>query len=346
MKKAQQIILVLSIFFLSCENEPFEILIGKINVNSALFTDLKNLTETTPEDPEVVCLTFVYPFNVYLYNEDGEIADSRIVHNNIEFTELLGQMQNENAIGLSYPISGTTENGASISINDNLELKEAIEACIEDQIIRYCNNLLEEKNCVWKIESQNENDLYNDSLLDFYEDGTGVFYHNGNSYRTSWISLFIEEQLHINIHLEGDSSVSKDWNFDWEASIIDEDTILIQHNDQSFEIKKNCNLDNNCDYVEFRECEISDGENAADFVFNEYIDCIISFDENTDVTGATLTFYETIDDANQQINPLDTTSYRNITNPQIVFVHIEDTNNETSEIIRIVLLAVSCNNNQ
>jgi len=343
MRRVQQVILGLSFFFLSCENESFDTLIEKIDTNSELFANLKSLSETTSQESETICLTFVYPFNIYLYNEKGDISDNRIVNNNLEFTELLGQMQDKNSISLSYPISGTNENGDSISINNNFQLKQAIEACLEDQIIIYCNTILEEKNCVWNIKSQNENDLYDPALLDFYEDGTGIFYHNGNSFRTSWISLFIEQQLHINIHLEGDSTIAEDWNFDWKATIIDENTVIINNNEQRYQIRKNCDFENNCDYLEFRACEIEDSENTAEFIFDEYLDCIVSFDENSDMTTTELSFYETIEDANMQLNVLDTNSYNNTTNPQIIFVRKQDINEETVEIIRIVLFVETCN---
>ncbi|WP_108802309.1 hypothetical protein [Aquimarina sp. Aq107] len=344
MKRIQKLLILLCIVLSSCENESFEPLVEKIDANSELYANLKDVAEIRSENSEVVCLTFIYPFNVYLYNDNGEITQSQIINENREFVSLLGQIDNESAIGLSYPISGTTNDGNTININNNLELKEAIEACIEDQIISYCNDLLEQ-DCVWKIESLNNNNLYNTSYLKFYDDGTGVFYHNGNSFRTSWISLYIEEQLHININLEGDSSITEDWNFDWTATIIDENTIIINNELQGFEIKKNCNIENNCDYVEFRECE-SDNEDEAQFVFDNYVACIASYREASEIRALELTFYETIDDAEQQINPLPTSGYNNITNPQVIFVVTKNVITEVSEITRIVLFEELCSENE
>jgi len=341
MRTLHKVIVVLCIIFASCENEPFEISNEKIDVNSELFRNLKTLSETAPENAEVVCLTFIYPFNVYLYDENEAITDSQIINNNIEFTTLLEQIPGENSIGLSYPISGTTADGNSISINSNFELKEAIEACIDDQIILYCTNLLEEPNCVWNIESQTENDQYDNALFDFYDDGTAIFYQNGNAYRVSWVSLFIEEQLHLNIRVEGNSSVTEDWNFDWEAEIIDENSIKITNQEGSFIIQKNCNIDNDCDYVEFREC-VSNNEEEAQFVFDNYMDCITSFKEESEIPDLAITFYSTIEDATQQINQLPTNGYNNVENPQIIFVLINNTITEVSEITRIVLFEEPC----
>ncbi|WP_299441532.1 hypothetical protein [uncultured Aquimarina sp.] len=342
MKKIRKIILVLCILFASCENESFELSVEKIDVNSELYSDLKAISEASPENSEVVCLTFIYPFNVYLYNNNNEITESILIGNNREFVSLLGGMEDESAIGLSYPISGTTDDG-TLNINNNLELKEAIEACIENQIISYCNSLLE-SDCIWNIESISPENQYNDSKFDFYSDGTGIFYHDGNAYRTSWIPFYIEEQLHLNIHLEENSDIGENWNFDWEATIIDENTIQIDNQEHSFIIQKNCTIENNCDYVEFREC-ISENGSETQFVFDNYIDCIISFRETTEIPDLQLSFYETIDNVEQQINPLPTSGYNTSMNPQIIFVLINNTVTGTSEITRIVLLKESCDDN-
>lgn len=340
MKKTHWLLVLLSVFIISCDNEPYDdIFIERIDTSSELFNDLKSLSETKTED--IVCLTFIYPFNVYLYNEEGNISGSVIINNNIEFTELLGQTQSDSFIGLSYPIEGYIDNQNSIVINDNLELKAAIEGCIEDQIINYYNNLLEQSNCVWRIESLNENNVYNESVFDFYNDGTGVFYHNGDAFRTSWISFFIEEQLHLNIHLEGDTVTSQDWNFDWEVSTIGGNNISIQNEDLTFNIIKECDVENDCDYVEFRECTSDDNEPTS-FVFNDYIECLKSFREGIDIPDIEFNFYETIEEAELQVNPLSTSGYHNIFNPQVIFVRASSLIIDISEIKRIILFEENC----
>ncbi|KAA1243120.1 hypothetical protein [Aquimarina sp. RZ0] len=89
-------------------------------------------------------------------------------------------------------------------------------------------------------------------------------------------------------------------------------------------------------------CSISDSENTAEFILNDYKDCIISFPEAPDSPVKELTFYETIDEAELQINALDTSSYQNTTNPQIAFVLTKDSDTHISEITRIVLFAEPC----
>ncbi|WP_024772557.1 hypothetical protein [Aquimarina macrocephali] len=338
----------LLISMVSCHNESFDLFpdnIQKIETDSELFNSLKSISESKNEDNKPVCITFVYPFNVYLFDENSEIVDSRIVYDNIDFVGLLEDSEGTNsAIGLSYPITTILEDGSSFSIQDNAELKKTIEACIESEIIIYCNRILEE-NCIWKITSSTNNQNYNDALLDFYDDGTGIFYDNGNAYRTSWISFFLEGKLHINIHLEGNSKTAKDWNFDWKAMIIDDETVEVSNETDKYIIKRQCNIKNSCDYVEFKECELKNFEDTANFVFDDYKDCILSFQENIDPSLLTLSFYQTYEHAEQETNILDSSVYQNTTNPQLVFVNIKNTDTNESKIIRIVLFAEACDNN-
>ncbi len=342
--KTNLLYILTSILITSCSNEPFDQLtIEKIEANSELFNSLKNISENQTDGKEQVCITFVYPFNVYLYDNDSIVVDSRIIGNNREFIEVLEATNQEGAIGLSYPISSILENGDTITIQNNTELKEVIKACIESEIINYCNGLLEEQNCVWKITSLTENKNYNKSLLDFYQDGTGVFYDKGTAHRTSWISLFIEEKLHVNIHLEGTSETAQDWNFNWKAIIIDENTIEISNENDKYLIQKECNVENSCDYVEFRECQTEASEEISEFIFENYKDCIISLQENvTNPLDVSLTFFETYQNALQEINILNSSSYQNTSNPQVIFVNIKNTNTDESNLIRIVLYVDPC----
>ncbi|GAA4108744.1 hypothetical protein GCM10022393_05040 [Aquimarina addita] len=326
----------------SCQNEPFELLTEKIDVDSPLFSDLKAITNSKSKESEVVCLTFVYPFNVYLYDDNDQITDSVIVYNDQEFIILLSEMNKEDAVGLSYPISGETIHGEVININNNLELKEAIEACIEEQLIGYCIHLLEEKNCIWKIESLTEDMQYATSVIDFYIDGTGILFTPGDAFRISWIPLYIEQQLYINIRVEGDSEVAEDWNFNWQATILSETSIQIEHLEQNYIITKECDIENDCDYLEFTACHTPESENTSNFIFEEYTDCILSFQEYNDNTETQVSFYTTLQDAMQQINMLSKVGYTNTKNPEIIFVNIANTDEQNDQIIKIVLHAIIC----
>lgn len=345
MKKILYLALCISTLY-SCAIEKIETDIEKLETNSELYQLLDNylqaLEETEAnnedEDQEPVCLEFVYPFNIYLYDENDEIADQKIISDNEHFISYLDQSKNENAVGFSYPISTTTEDGSEVNINNNQELKEALEACIEAQIIGYCQEILEE--CYWKVTTNTEDETYQDSLFDFYEDGTGVFYYNGNAYRTSWVSLYIEEQLFVNIHLEDDTDATEHWNFNWNAEIISETEINIYHEDKNYTINKVCNEPNECKYVEFTACETS--ENTANFIFEDYSDCILSFKEEAEKEYLSITYFENQEDAESNTNELNTLEYTNKVNPQIIFIRIENSETNSIDFQRIIIFAKTC----
>lgn len=339
-------ITVLIFSIASCYNEPFEdIPAEKIEVGSELYRSMEQLAnkEKKSTDEEPVCITFVYPFNVYLYNENEEIVDQRIVLNNVYFIGLLESMSQNAYIGLSYPINTVTDEGELFSINDNEELKNAIKACIEEEIIGQVSSILEEPNCIWEITSMTQDTSYNDAIIEFYNDGTGVLYDKGNAYRMSWISLFIEEELHINIKVEGNSEVGEHWNFDWRAYFTTNNNVLeIYNGNKSYKIKSACDVENSCDYVEFRECT-SEVPEKAEFIFENYKECILSLQEDLETPEQIeLSFYETKQDLEDNVNPLSTTSYINNSDPQIIFVKLEDIDDDLSSGIRIVLKTESC----
>ncbi|WP_139242089.1 hypothetical protein [Aquimarina spongiae] len=344
MKLRNLCIIATTILIISCSNEPFELFdIGKIDANSELFDDLKIFSEIKSESEDAVCVTFIYPFNVYRYNDESEIVDSQIIRNNLEFIAALDNTEDDSAIGLSYPISSVLEDGTSFTINNNEELKTAIESCIESEIIRYCEGVLEETNCIWQITSSTENERYNDSVMDFYEDGTGVFYDQGTAYRISWIALFVVEELHINLHLEGNSEIIEDWNFNWKVISITDESIEIANEDQSYTITKKCGIPNSCNYVEFRECPQENTEDKATFILDDYKDCIISLQQNTtNNSNVSLMFFEDGVSAEQDLNAIDSSGYQNITNPQIVYVKVNNKQDDETYIIKIVLFVEAC----
>lgn len=335
------IIVIAVLFFISCEDEPYEEFIGeKIRVDSELYLSLEQLAgKSTQKD--TVCVVFVYPFNVYLYDTNEEIIGSRFVENNIGFVSLLENMDSGEHVGLSYPITTVSDNGETFIIANNEELKKVIQGCIEEEIIANCNGILE-KDCITSITSTSTNDRYDASIIDFYPNGEGIFYDTGTSYRMSWISLFIDGELYVNIKLEGDSEVALHWNFNWKAEIISETAIKLFNEKDSYKIEKECNYKNNCDYVEFSECN-SDSSDIAEFKLNEYEDCIISLQEDFEYPETTsLSFYESRDNLWSGINPLNTESYQNKTNPQILFVSLGDSISGNIKFIQIVLESEYC----
>lgn len=342
MKKTDSVvglwIVLLIVMMTSCVNESFEETTNLIDTDSQLFATLTEFTDKRSKNKETICLEFIYPFSIYSYDENQEASGNIIVNDNLEFIQLLSDMANETAIGLSYPIEAETVDGTTLEINNNAQLKAAIEACIETEILTYCDDTLGEFQCIWTIQSDDE---YNESLFRFYPDGNGVFYHAGNAHRASWVSVYIEARLGVNIKLEGVSDEATDWNHHWDADIINDSEINISIEGKDYTISKTCNTTNDCQYVEFKECVIKDS--ITTFSLQNYDNCILSL-QNLDATDYEISYYKTLENANNAVNNLSLTNYQPLKSPDFVYTRIQKKQDTTDiKTTRIVLLKATCN---
>jgi len=228
----------------------------------ALFSFL-SLVADADEDTltDVGCIEFIYPFILFRFDETANFLDQVVVTGNENFTNVLDGLNEGYSIGLSYPISGNLFDGTSVTVNNNEELQQSLQTCIEEEleiIIGSCNAIVEE--CVWKItESDPEGSIYIDSFFTLEDDGSILFSvlqthypmvdgeeENHNEEMAvyedalgTWIFYYIGPDLHLNINfgpIEEDEngfaipqdSVKSDWNFDWKVKRIENDIIKIE----------------------------------------------------------------------------------------------------------------------
>jgi len=311
-----------------------------IQVDSDLFRTLVAITEDEPESV-TACIDFVYNFTVIVYDSNLEIVDFEIMHSDQEFIQFLIALQDENSISLSYPITSTLENGEQLIINNNEELQENLETCLEDETIRYCNALLED--CVWNVAHlEGGNNDFEDAYFEISPMGNIWFHYENELYLGTWISLYIEDELHLNINLINASEVGEAWNVDWKVTITDSEHMeLISDDGTIFILEKECFSP--CKQLVFEECEIELDSGIAQFNLDSYIECFLPFTVIEDITSYTFTFHETIDDALSGENPVDSENYTNIENPEEIFVRmIENDSGGILPILSIFLAAVLC----
>lgn len=220
MKKiACSLLILISIFIVSCENEPVGESLSQslIKKDSELFSLLKRVTEQK-NDPmqDIVCIDFIYPFKVLIYNENLEIIGNQILTGDNDFSVFLGNLPTEQSISISYPIQTTLDDGTVFSVNNNTELKIAIDSCSREDIIAYCNGLFGgngETKCIWKVNySEENNDKYVSAFFEVDENNSLKYNFENSVYTGSWIFLFVNDELQLNINIEGTSAVAQDWN--------------------------------------------------------------------------------------------------------------------------------------
>ena len=218
-----------------------------IQKDSELFNLLNRVTKEEG-DPmtDIVCIDFVYPIHLLIYNSNLETIGSVTIVGDDNFSAFLGILPAGQSLSISYPISTTLADGTEFTVNNNSELKLAIDSCSREDIINYCDGLFSTISptivtpCVWKVEYYDDGDnKYLSGYFDANIDGTIRFNYNNQQYTGSWIILFVNNELHININLEGTTQVALDWNIDRKIQI-NGDEIHIINPPKNINLKKYC----------------------------------------------------------------------------------------------------------
>jgi hypothetical protein len=214
-----------------------------ITKDSELFQLISKVTKDEVNPAEnIVCLDFIYPFKVLIYNTDRNLTGNKILVGDKEFSDFLGSLNANQSISISYPIRTTLADGTVFSVTNNSELKLAIDSCAKEDIINYCSGLFGTPpgTCVWKIPYTADGD--NKYATGFFEskgDGTLNFTYNNVSYTGTWVFLFVDNKLHININLEGTSKIAQDLNIDSEIEFTT-DEIIIKGTPKNTILTKSC----------------------------------------------------------------------------------------------------------
>jgi len=249
--------ILLSSSFYNCEFEPYggEIEGELIRQETDLYNYLQ-LVANNPETPllDIGCVEFIYPFLLFIYDEELSVVRKESVLDNENFTSLLSNLEKDYAISLSYPISGKLEDGTSVIITSNEELLNSLNTCIKEKleiILGDCNAIVQE--CVWSVtESSTIEDQYLESVFKLEDDGSVTFETQETTYNGTWVFYFIGNILHLNIHFEYNQdnepnaennlpNVKDDWNYDWEITYIDEEKINLENTEeQAYTIERIC----------------------------------------------------------------------------------------------------------
>jgi hypothetical protein len=235
---------------ISCNNEPIGI---ENNINSENVikknSELGNLIQKVVSEngeplEKIVCIDFIYPFKVLIYDSTLEIIGNKVLIGDDQFSAFLEKLPASQSISISYPISTTLEDGTIFSINNNQELKIAIDSCSKEDIISYCNGLFGgcecETKCVWKVPYiENGDNKYASGVFETNGDGTLHFNFDDTNYKGTWTFLFFNNELHININLEGSSVVAKDWNIDRKI-VLQASKIIIINDSKNTILNQSC----------------------------------------------------------------------------------------------------------
>lgn len=337
--------LMLFVSFFTCNEEPVDQVIANeddvIQVDSEMFNLIERVAGTSADDSDITCINFVYSFTLFTYDEDLLFLTSQQISSDAEFSALLEALEDGHSISLSLPITATLESGLEISISSYEELKEAIDACVENDFLLFCNGAIptEGSECVWEVSSLTQNGTqYNEAYFTMNSDGSVTFNFDGIEYLGTWINLIIENEVHMNINLEGNSGAASDWNFDWLLTYTPNGAFHIDNGINTFALERVC--EDSCDLI-FEECETIIDSGIAEFDLSSYVECILSQTDFDDPLTTTVTFHITQADAENNVAPLPVV-FTNTSNPETIFVRIEDSISNEIVYISITVEATSC----
>ncbi len=354
MKNILKVLSLLTILILtSCEYEDLDDQQKRLEVieqSSELYDYVTAMADENDGDSpnDVTCIQFIYPIGIFTVDQNDAVISLDNITGNQSFVDFLSNLDPTENISISYPIATTLDDGTIVSITNNDELFESIEKCIEEQleIISSCDALLNNSiNCVWKV-GYSFNDT--NDFLGAQFDGSGVTYfeYDDVSDEGSWNSLFIDNQLFINIYLLDNTSIyGQRFNKNWRVEFWSPETMTLStETGEELIINRYCTPEdtNDCFNLDFEGCENDLTPGIADYILNVYDACIseiMRLDENID----TIVYYETENDALNQMNPMDASVVYNNTLPvETIFVGITDGATNDYAVIEMTLSTVNC----
>ncbi len=311
--------LLLIMIFASCNDEP----IGDMNLNyEVLNEELYDLVSAVSEDNgenAIDCIEFNYPFAIFVFDENLEFVEAISITSNFTFSNFLGSLHESYSISINYPITGTLNNGELVDINNNQELKMAIDDCVNEEERRRCNNTLVD--CVWQITSQtgapNE---FQGAFFKVNSLGIVQFHYKNDIYFGNWVTLNIGDELFLNIDLNDDAEIEEFWDFNWKVNLLNDQLIDITNNNYQVRIEKDCSIP--CELGRYQVCELENEPGIGEFSLQKYTSCIGIPPAHDVVTSISYTFFETEEDAINNTNPISPAYYQNSENPQTMYVRI------------------------
>lgn len=331
-------ILYLTLFLslTSCENEPF----GRMDINdNVLEIELLELVKEV-SDATIECIEFNYPFVLFVFDDQGNFINTVSMRSDLEFSKFLGNLEETTTISINYPITGTLNNGELVDINNNRELKEAIDACRTEELRGRCNRTLTD--CVWKIGSvEGFPNAYEGAYYKLRYDGSVQFHYNADVFFGTWVTLTIGQEVFLNIDLNDDPEIEQFWNLNWLVDLRSDLRIELSDNDVPVLMEKDCGIP--CVAEGYQVCQLLDDPGIAEFALQDYTTCIPIPATHDVVSAVTYTFHETLENAQFGLEPISSTYYINLSNPQVLFARVAyKETNELLLVFEFLIEAIPC----
>lgn len=191
-------------------------------------------------DDDIECIDFVYPITFFTFNTDQQQTGTVTVNSDRELRYFFRELDDDDFVSLEYPITLVKHDGTEVRVNNNAELRGALElardACDEDDDDDYNDDDFDEDrleslltSCRWVVltverNSEDQTAQYEAFLMTFLVDGTvRVRDREGNLLVGEWD--LDDEDEYVELDLEFDTLV--DFNLEWKVYEIEEGKIKL-----------------------------------------------------------------------------------------------------------------------
>jgi len=319
-----------------------------IAADSDLFDNLKDIASNDEQpDKSIVCIDFIYPITLFVFDENDEYLYTSGISDDDEFSAFLEPIEETYSISISFPITSILDSGEELSIDTKEELKEAIDSCLNIEMVGECETLI--RDCVWKVGySFIDDNPYLGSIIQ-ETDGFTTFNIDNDLSIGSWTPFTIENELHINISLNDTTAIGDYFNSDWKVQYIDANSLRLKHQDRELILNQRCDPNfTDCENFNFEACETELDSGIAEFTLEDYTFCILDTlefeqDEESEDINYQISYYETEEDAIAMANSIPSEDiYTTTETNQSLYVRIDDIENDLQYYVLISLSAIGC----
>ncbi|MEX0597903.1 MAG: hypothetical protein WD512_15545 [Candidatus Paceibacterota bacterium] len=205
-----------------------------------------NEESENPMEP-ITCVRFVYPLSIYLYSGDYFQTGVQTFLNRQGFSSFLETLPESQLISISYPLEIVFDDETSLFINNNQDLLASINTCSQEDIIEYGSSIFssgEDGNnidCVWRVPYvENSDNKYASTTFYVSSDYEIKLYYYSDELTGNWAFLYLGSDLYLNINIEGNNSISSDWNHNYKVLYIEEQKIHLQFQSEERVLSRQC----------------------------------------------------------------------------------------------------------
>ncbi|MDH3709712.1 MAG: hypothetical protein OER04_07475 [Cyclobacteriaceae bacterium] len=197
------------------------------------------------EDDDIECLDFEYPITVSTYDTINQTSSVIVLENDEDLYNLIEDLDEDELVGINFPITVILADSSVIEINNNHELEEIIEDveddCDEDDddydddddhtadSLIVSDILIDGSWIVANYSDSGENETsdYNDFVLDFMENGGVLAVKDNNTIDGTWEEITDDGVQKLVLDFNEDVPFNE-FNDDWDIVDVREDRVELQ----------------------------------------------------------------------------------------------------------------------